>query len=41
MQQSAVPHLDDGDHNPTIETLMRIARRLDVDVHGQPVNPKI
>jgi len=33
MQQPAIARLESGDHNPSVETLMRIARGLGIDLH--------
>ena len=33
MQQPAIARLEAGDHNPSVETLMRLSRGLGIDLH--------
>jgi transcriptional regulator with XRE-family HTH domain len=33
MQQPAIARLEAGDHNPSMETLMRLAQGLGIDFH--------
>ena len=33
MQQPAIARLEAGDHNPSLETLMRLSRGLGIDLH--------
>jgi transcriptional regulator with XRE-family HTH domain len=33
MQQPAIARLEAGDHNPSIETLVRLSRGLGIDLH--------
>jgi ribosome-binding protein aMBF1 (putative translation factor) len=33
MQQPAIARLEAGDHNPSVDTLMRLSRELGIDFH--------